>query len=106
MATIGYQRPPNLVHILLDNEIHESTGGQGTVSHSIDLGAIAAACGYRQRHRVTTGEELQAALSVAEEGLRFIHAKVKPGTPDDLPRPAVAPADVAERFQAFLERTP
>ena len=30
LATIGYQRPENLVHILLDNHCHESTGGQST----------------------------------------------------------------------------
>src|SRR5262249_43067797 len=46
LATIGYERPANLVHILLDNEIHESTGGQATVSHSVDLAAVARACGY------------------------------------------------------------
>ena len=45
-ATIGYQRPGNLLHILLDNGIHESTGGQSTVSHSIDFRSIAAGCGY------------------------------------------------------------
>ena len=34
LATVGYERPPNLVHVLLDNQRHESTGGQSTVSRS------------------------------------------------------------------------
>jgi thiamine pyrophosphate-dependent acetolactate synthase large subunit-like protein len=48
MATVGYERPSNLVHILLDNEMHESTGGQSTVSHSVALATIAAGCGSRR----------------------------------------------------------
>ena len=48
LATIGYQRPANLVHILLDNQVHESTGGQATVSTSVDVCGIAADCGYPQ----------------------------------------------------------
>src|SRR5215475_7673514 len=38
-ASLGVRdnNEPNLIHILLDNEMHESTGGQSTVSHSVDL---------------------------------------------------------------------
>src|SRR5690606_38820517 len=39
LATIGYERPDNLVHVLLDNEAHDSTGGQATVAHSVDSAA-------------------------------------------------------------------
>ncbi|MGI9309498.1 MAG: phosphonopyruvate decarboxylase, partial [Gammaproteobacteria bacterium] len=31
LCTLGYEQPDNLVHILLDNGLHESTGGQATV---------------------------------------------------------------------------
>ena len=41
LATIGYYRPKNFLHILLNNELHESTGGQSTVSHSVDFANIA-----------------------------------------------------------------
>ena len=105
LTTIGYQRPANLVHILLDNTMHESTGGQGTVSHSIDFCALAAACGYQRILRVATADALRQALHPAGAGLCFVHAKIKPGTPNDLPRPAIAPPEVAARFEAFLGRT-
>ena len=42
-ATIGYERPKSLIHVLLDNESHASTGGQSTVSHSVDFATIAHA---------------------------------------------------------------
>ena len=46
MATIGAYRPPGLLHVLLDNGVHDSTGGQATVSATVDFAAVALACGY------------------------------------------------------------
>jgi phosphonopyruvate decarboxylase len=105
LATIGYERPPNLFHVMLDNEMHESTGGQATVSHSIDFCALAAACGYERTMRLTTPAELKSALAGAGEALTFVHARIKPGTPADLPRPKVTPAQVAQRLRGFLKRS-
>jgi phosphonopyruvate decarboxylase len=106
LATIGYERPLNLVHVVLDNECHESTGGQSTVSHSIDFCAIAAACGYPRVHKVADAQALRALLSGNEKELSFIHVKMLPGVPDDLPRPSVSPGQVAQRLRRFLRGEP
>lgn len=45
-ATLGAYGPGNLVHLLLDNGAHESTGGQSTVSPCVSFAGVAAACGY------------------------------------------------------------
>ena len=45
LATIGAYSPSNLKHVLLDNEAHDSTGGQQTVSRATDFSKIALACG-------------------------------------------------------------
>ncbi|MBX3258717.1 MAG: phosphonopyruvate decarboxylase [Labilithrix sp.] len=103
LATIGYERPQNLVHVLLDNEAHDSTGTQSTVTHSVDLGGCARACGYPTVQRVTTAGELEAALADRTAGLRFIHLKTKPGAPADLVRPKVTPREVAARLRAHLK---
>jgi phosphonopyruvate decarboxylase len=103
LATVGYERPPNLVHVLLDNQIHESTGGQSTVSHSIDFCAIAAACGYPSALRAGSLTELQRAIAGAGPGPHFVHAPIAPGVLPDLPRPGLAPEAVAERLRAHLE---
>src|SRR5262249_5694929 len=71
MATIGYERPPNLIHILLDNEMHESTGGQSTVSHSVDLGAVARGCGYPRVIRAGSLDQLAEALRPSAQRLPF-----------------------------------
>src|SRR5262245_42565326 len=105
LATIGHQRPPNLVHVLLDNERHESTGGQATVSHTADLAAVAAACGYPRVVRAGTADEAAAALAAAGGELTFVHVKTRPEAAQDLPRPDVPPWRAAERFRDWLRLT-
>jgi phosphonopyruvate decarboxylase len=105
LATIGYERPANLIHILLDNEIHESTGGQATVSHSVDLAAVAQACGYPRVVRAGSLDELAAAAHEAGDELTFVHVKTRPGEEKNLPRPTIKPWQVAERFRAWLRAT-
>ena len=102
LATLGYERPPNLVHVLLDNGIHESTGGQATVSRSVDFPALAAACGYPQVDLVDTPAALGEILRDRAPGLRFVHVPVMPGIAADLPRPTISPAEVANRLRAHL----
>lgn len=101
-AIVGYEQPANLVHVLLDNAIHESTGGQATVSRSVDFCAIAAASGYRQVVSVSDPKDIAAAVASAEDGPLFIHAPTLPGVPDGLPRPTVTPAEVAVRLREFI----
>ena len=103
LATIGYERPKNLVHVLLDNEAHDSTGTQSTVTHSVDLATCAHACGYPSVQRVATPDDLERALSDRSEGLRFVHVKTKPGAPADLPRPKITPREVANRLRNHLK---
>lgn len=102
LATVGYERPANLVHVLLDNGVHESTGGQATVSRSVDFPAIAAACGYPRVAAVATPDALASELEVSRGSLSFIHAPVLPGVAADLPRPTIGPAAVARRLRGHL----
>src|SRR5690606_21567965 len=92
LATVGYERPPNMLHVLLDNQMHESTGGQSTVSHSVDFCAVAAACGYPATARAASPEEVAAFLRRdGEPALSLLHVSILPGAPADLPRPTITP---------------
>ena len=87
LSTVGYERPKNLVHIVLDNGTYESTGDQATVSPSVDLPAVAAACGYPRVVSVSSPEDLAAAVAQRRnDGLTFIHAPIKSGVPDKIGR--------------------
>jgi len=104
LATIGAYAPGNLVHIVLDNAAHDSTGGQPTVSPVVDFAAVALACGYAHAHSADDLEGLAAALKDAFDrpGPHLVHIRLKPGSPDKLGRPTVKPPEVARRFKAFL----
>ena len=102
LAMLGYERPPNLVHVLLDNGIHESTGGQTTLSAAVDFCSVAAACGYPSVATAASPADLGAQLSATAGQLTFIYAPTLPGVPDGLPRPTITPAEVAVRLRAHI----
>jgi phosphonopyruvate decarboxylase len=104
LATIGAYAPANLIHIVLDNGVHDSTGGQPTVSSSVDFAGVALACGYRRAVSCGTLDRFASAYSLAAAGPKpaLIHARIASGSMSRLGRPAIAPADVARRFKAFL----
>jgi phosphonopyruvate decarboxylase len=104
MCVVGAEQPPNLVHCLLDNGLHESTGGQATVSGSIDFPAIAAASGYAKVMSAATGQGVARSLQAVHPGPVFIHTPILPGVRENLPRPDIAPAEVAERLRGWLRQ--
>jgi len=106
MATIGAYQPENLIHILLDNEVHESTGGQGTVSGGVSFSAIARGFGYNHTYSSDKLEEFEDLLSSvsSQDGPTFIHFKIKKGTPGNLGRPVITPIQVKERLIQYLNK--
>lgn len=104
LATIGYYAPKTLVHVILDNAAHDSTGGQFTVSPVIDFPALGAACAYARVYSCDSVEGFAAALraSLESAGPHLIHARIAAGSMTEPGRPDVAPVDVARRFRAFL----
>ncbi|MDB4943457.1 MAG: Phosphonopyruvate decarboxylase [Labilithrix sp.] len=102
LATLAYEQPKNLLHILLDNEAHESTGGQSTVAHSMDLAGVARSCGYESVTKIASAAQLEEIVKDRTPGLRFVHLKTRHGVPDDLPRPKVTPREVAGRIREVL----
>ncbi len=104
LATIGAYGPRNLTHIILDNGTYDSTGGQPTVSRSVDFAAIAAGCGYANSYRCDGLGGFARALKSAQSGPgpHLIHMRIQPGSMKDLGRPTIKPPEVALRFKEFL----
>ena len=103
-ATIGAYAPADLVHILLDNGVHDSTGGQPTVSAGVDFAGVAIACGYRFAASCDEIAGFAAALAEAarDGGPALIHLRILPGSIAKLGRPTIKPPEVARRFRDFL----
>lgn len=68
MATIGATRPPNLVHVIIDNNAYESTGGQPSISGALDWERLGTATGYRTSRFCRTAEQAEQALRAAADG--------------------------------------
>ncbi|MGC5328313.1 phosphonopyruvate decarboxylase [Brevibacillus sp. SYSU BS000544] len=107
LATNGYYHPTNMLHIMLDNHAHDSTGGQRTVSNHINFVDIAAACGYQKSIYVHTLEELQCFIHNWQQshGLTFLYMRIKKGSPQFLARPKIKPFEVKERLQKYIQST-
>ncbi|MEH1787948.1 MAG: phosphonopyruvate decarboxylase [Nostoc sp.] len=102
-ATIGTYGGANLIHILLDNEVHDSTGAQATVSAGISFAKIAEACGYGL---TLAGNDPALLDNLFTEDTntrpKFAHLKIRPGTLEKLPRPNLTPEAVLQRFIKYI----
>jgi phosphonopyruvate decarboxylase len=99
---VGAYAGDNYYHLLLDNRVHESTGGQATVSSAVDFPAVAAACGYQAIFQATGDcRDIDGFLKVKAPA--FMYIKTSQGVPDGLPRPSIKPAMVARRLMQYLE---
>ncbi|MDR1470603.1 MAG: phosphonopyruvate decarboxylase [Spirochaetaceae bacterium] len=93
LASLGVEKPENVLHIVLNNRAHDSVGGQPTIAGHVDLCGIARACGYERVLRVETRAALQEALKNTDNGLTFIEVVVKKGSRQDLGRPRSTPEE-------------
>lgn len=92
MAVIGKAQPENLIHVVINNEAHESVGGQPTAANAVDLTAMATACGYKYAHCVADFASLDKVLKeyVELKGLRFLEIKSAIGSRTNLGRPSIS----------------
>jgi phosphonopyruvate decarboxylase len=106
LPLIATVRAHNLIHVVLDNEAYESTGGQPTISSQVDLAALAEAAGYARVWRVSDVASLRQALQEARSTkvLTFILVKVAGRAPEGLGRVSLSPEEIKYRFSQVLTR--
>ncbi len=105
LATIGHYKPSNFTHIIFDNRAHDSTGGQKTVSETVDFKQIALACSYNHVNLVGKKDELVNALkeTISCKGPKMIIVKVRKGARKDLGRPTTTPFENKKSFMDFIK---
>jgi len=109
MATIAAHAGPNFKHVLINNEAHDSVGGQPTLCGNglFSFRRVAEGCGYRQIFTVSTAEELKAIFQEfsAASGPALLEIKVNQGGHrKNLGRPTRSPIENKEDFMEFLDR--
>ena len=104
MAVLGSNPPKNLIHVVINNGAHETVGGMPTVAGSIDLVAVARACGYPYAVRVDNFEDLDRELEAAKgrQALSLIEARCSIGAREDLGRPTTTALENKQNFMEYL----
>ncbi|MFI0469206.1 phosphonopyruvate decarboxylase [Saccharopolyspora sp. 5N102] len=106
LSAIGDQSPANLVHVVLDNGIHESTGGQRTTSTGTRIEEVAAAAGYREVFRCHSLDDVRAlfeqARSTPGPHLMLIPTKRRTGAIPPRATNTHSPETIRDRFTAAL----
>jgi phosphonopyruvate decarboxylase len=105
LATIGSAVPGNFLHVLLNNGVHESVGGQALCG-AVDFCAVARACGYSKAVCVDSAERLKAELAKLDlqslKGPCLLEVKLAPGVRDKLGRPSDDFVGLKEQFSQQL----
>ena len=101
LAMVGSLAPRNLVHVVFDNEVYGSTGGQRSPSRETRLDRLALGAGYRTVTAATTPDEIALALRSAADGPHFVLVKV---TTEESPAPRIphTPRAIRDRFRSIL----
>lgn len=104
LPTNAYYQPSNLLHILLDNNAHDSTGGQATISHNLDFVEIAASSGYPVSQYAHNLEEFEKKYNdwKQKQQLTFLQIRIAKGARKEPGRPKVKPYEVKERLMKFI----
>jgi pyruvate/2-oxoacid:ferredoxin oxidoreductase beta subunit len=85
LITVGRMRPKNLIHIVFDNKIYESSGCVPTASaFNLDIAEFGRAAGIQSVRRVDKIDDFKAAVknAFATDGPHFIVATVQPAKED------------------------
>jgi thiamine pyrophosphate-dependent acetolactate synthase large subunit-like protein len=80
LATVGLQKPKNLTIVVLDNEAYGETGGQAShTAATVDLVAVARACGISDARAIATMAEIETFAPDIQDvsgGPRFASIKI------------------------------
>lgn len=95
---------PNLLHIVLNNEAHDSVGGQPTKGSILRFDHIAKAFQYQNADRALTKEQLVSKLNILLklQGSRLLEVCCRRGSRSDLARPDRSPSQNKTDFMAFI----
>jgi thiamine pyrophosphate-dependent acetolactate synthase large subunit-like protein len=103
LTTAASKAPPNLVHIIWDNQQYQITGGQPThTAEQADLEAIARGAGFKQALTVDTFAAFKEALSqiLSPSGPWILVAKTDSSRA--LGRPPKSPVHIKNQFMQAL----
>ena len=105
VITIGKCRPANLVHIVIDNGVYQTTGGQPTMGDVWDMCSFARDCGYCWVENMTKLGEISGLFDEMRDrrGPGFLRIEVRPGILAEAPPFDKSPESIRRDVQNFLK---
>lgn len=106
LAFIASHAPENYVHIVLNNQAHESVGAMPTDCGQTDFAALARAAGYAHAEKITD----EAGLAAMQEGISdrkgpvFYEIMVSLDSRADLSRPKETAKENRDGFMGALSK--
>jgi thiamine pyrophosphate-dependent acetolactate synthase large subunit-like protein len=110
LVTISGCRPANLVHVVMENGVYETSGGQDLPGHGRgDLMQLALAAGYRSAERFDAAAPLREGIAAVLErpGPTFVSLVISgPGAdePPGHPAPAAKAVQIEQLRAGFAEQ--
>lgn len=104
LVTIGYYKPKNLVHIIIDNRAYESTGSQPTVSTTLNWKQLLQSVGYKKISIIKTKQQLAKLQFENIDCPLAVVIYSQPGSRSNLGRPTSSPVDNKKGFMRFLTK--
>jgi phosphonopyruvate decarboxylase len=103
-ALIGECSPSNFVHVLFNNGIHESVGGQKIAATGVKYEELIFSLNYKSYDLMLTTEEIASKMSLVckKLGPNFVEIKVNSESRKDLKRPKSSPEDNKVTFQNYV----
>lgn len=104
LAFISSQSPKNFVHIIINNQSHESVGAMPTGCQKVNFSELAKNVGYSWTIRVSTLEELTKVLHNIDEqkGPILVEVLVSLDSRADLGRPKESARENKEAFMEYI----
>lgn len=104
LAVIGYYKPKNFVHIIVDNGSYESTGSQPTVSTVLNWKQLLKGVGYKKVTVVKTKKQIEKISFQASNLPLAMVVYAKPGSRINLGRPTSGPIANKKEFSHFVQQ--
>ena len=101
-------RAPNLLHVVLNNGVHESVGGQPSAGQLVDFVRIAEGCGYRTAGKpAENGPELIEQIALLRDGgqAALIDCRIHKGLSGRLPPLEFNHREAADALRETLQES-
>ena len=89
IKTAGTFAKKNLKYILLNNNAHDSVGGQNTYANKVDFEMLSKSLGFKKFYLIKNKKEIKSCLKkfLSTKDLSFLEVKIAGSKTKKLPRP-------------------